>query len=517
MGSGSVTVNGGVYINNNGIETFLKNIKDISDSFDNIQKRIKNVKNSLESDFDGITPMIIDYAQTCVDLSDKLKKNADYIHTKSQKIVKIADDAEINALAQFDALEAIKQRIAALLASVGSFVTLSYGLGEVKSFIGDLLGGGSGNSGHGIGFGNSSYGGSSYGGGGSGGDGNSEIGPKVEFFHRSKDNKDYEDSEFEWFSDASYKYKYDAQEKKSKEDIGVSIFSKEIKSKEDSVSLIHITDEDIYDKFSTKLTADVLYAGYSANSKFESGFGSNGIEGKLEMSVEGSAKVASANREFKFDDIQSIGGMASTLSINTGIDIGSLNADGKISVDKDGISGEVNVGASAAKIEVGATYETESIYVNKASVKAEAEVIAAGASGKFKAGKDGFEAKGEAEASFAKATATGKVDILGGIFTLEGTAGVNAGLKAGAGASAENGKLKLGAEAAALGDVGFAVTVNADVIASEDNQWYTKFSEGYEKTTGHSYKDDWYTGMDVILDSNPLGRLVKDKVILNGY
>lgn len=146
MNSGSVRVNGGVYINNDGIETFLKNIKDISDSFDNIQKRIKKVKNSLENDFDGITPTIIDYAQTCVDLSDKLKKNADYIHTKSGRIVKIAEDAELKSLAEFDALEAIKQRIASLLASVGSFASLSYDLGEIKSFIGDFLGGGSGNS-----------------------------------------------------------------------------------------------------------------------------------------------------------------------------------------------------------------------------------------------------------------------------------------------------------------------------------------------------------------------------------
>lgn len=484
-------VNGGVYINNDGIETFLKNIKDISDSFDNIQKRIKKVKNSLENDFDGITPTIIDCAQTCVDLSDRLKKNADYIHSKSGRIVKIAEDAELKSLAKFDALEAIKQRIASLLASVGSFITPFYALGAgvgLGSVVGGLLGGGSGNS---------SYGVRSQGGGESGGNRDLKVGPKVEFGYRSKDNAP------KWFSETSYEY--DAE--KNEDEFKLKLFSKE-----DSVSAIHITDEQNYGGVRINRATDIGNAKYSG----EVGVKTDGNNVAFEGELSGSATAFNDNLNVR------VGSEDNNVALNGEVALLTVGAKvaGEAGIGTDGINVNVKAEAEAttAEISLEVVREDKSSIISKESTKLEGKVLTASASAKAGYSKeDGFEAKASAEASVGKATATKSVEFLGGIFTIEVTAGVNAGVGAEVGISSEEGKYKLQAEAAALGDVGVAVTVDTELIASEENVVYQSVSQQYEMLTGDNYQDNFNTGMDIILDSNPLGQWIKNELILKGY
>ena len=456
----AVITDRGLYINVDGMETFLKNIKDISDTFDTIQNKLDQIYSTLETDFDGITPKILETAQSCAGLAKILKRNANYIHEQSKSIVTIAENSEISALAVFDKLEALKQRLAKLLASVGKAVIPWIGGVSVLPQIGDILkdiGNNFGGIGHG-GGGYSSQRGSSGGGHSIGGgrhldDGTSGIN-HWEHDHGNANGIVCFSSETKWFDGEKLKYDFD------KEKFGLSI-GLVTTSGAAAVWAAGTSGSGNIGGYGLEGSASVK----GPNAEYEAGLEIN--KDGLKGTVSGKANLASASAEGKITDSK-----GNSVSGKVGVDAGYAEGKASLTAGPGGVMLEAEAEVGVARATAGLTVEPNSVLLNEVSVSGEASFATASASGKVGAtAEDGFVAKGEAEASLGKVTGTGEVKILGGIITLKGTAGVNVGV--GAKGTAEFGpKTTIGGELGAGIDLGFEITIDNEAIVSAAKNAY---------------------------------------------
>ena len=480
-------VNGGLYISADGMETFLKNIKDISDTFDTIQNKLDQIYSTLETDFDGITPKILETAQSCARTAQTLKRNASYIHEQSKNIVTIAENSEISALAVFDKLEALKQRLAKLLASVGKAMIPWIGgvsvlprIGDILKDIGNNFGGighggiGHGGGGHGgIGHGGIGHGGIGHGGGGHGGTRITDILPPggLGFYDDWGINDGWRNGVKDFAKDLYDKFESDYNV--GKNELG---FSLGLASTGGAAALWAASTSGSGSFGGLGLEGSASAKGPHAGYKAGLDLTNDGLKG----SISGSAGVFSAGAEGKISD-----GKGNSVSGKAGVDIGYAEGKGSLTVGPGGVSAEAKAEVGVARATAGVTVETNNPILKEASLSGEASALSASASGKASITSDHVELKGEVGASLGKATATGSFK-LGSFVTVKATAGVNAGV--GAKATAEFGsKTTIGGELSFLGDLGIEISIDNKALAESAYNLGKGIYNGAKDTVSSAY------------------------------